>query len=319
MSYGDGWLLSAHDLDWGPTMDGQETCFSSCNAIKADFNDIYRARDPRDYFKVLGELGYIIPEVAAPVLFRLVERLIRSRGRPVTILDVGCSYGILAAMMRYGLTIGQLRDRYAAAPMQALSPDDLASYDAHYFAGWPRRDDVRFIGLDCSAEAIAYALRVGLIEEGLVVDLETAAPNKRACSVISKVDLIVSTGAVGYVSERTFAELLKPFPFGHAPWVASFVLRMFDYREIAETISRHDLATERLDGITFMQRRFRDSSEYENALRLIQARGLDPANREAEGAYHAELFVSRPLADISKVGLHDIVQPVGGHAMVDAL
>jgi SAM-dependent methyltransferase len=293
-------------------MDGQETCFSSVNAIKADFNDIYRSKDPRRYFKVLGELGYIIPEVAAPVLLRLVEHLIYSKGRPVTILDVGCSYGILAALMRYGLTIGQLRDRYKTAPMQALSSDDLASYDTQYFAGWPRRSDVRFIGLDCSAEAIAYALRVGLIEEGLVVDLETAVPNKRACSVISKVDLIVSTGVVGYVSERTFAELLKTFPSGHTPWIASFVLRMFDYGDIAATIGQHNLATERLDGVTFQQRRFRDASEFENALRLIQARGLDPAGREAEGVYHAELFVSRPSADISKAGLQEIVQPIEG-------
>lgn len=289
-------------------MDGQETCFLSVNAIKADFNHIYRARDPRSYFKVLGDLGYVIPETAAPVLFRLAERLIRSKGRPITILDVGCSYGILAATMRYGLNIRQLRARYAAESIQALSSDHLASYDSQYFAGWPRCEDVRFIGLDRSAEAIAYALRVGLIEEGLVVDLERDEPNKRACSVISKVDLIVSTGAVGYVSEKTFAGLLKPFPSGHAPWIASFVLRMFDYRNIAETIGQHDLATERLDGVTFVQRRFRDAAEFENTLRLIQARGLDPAGKEAEGVYHAELFVSRPSADIGEAGLHDIVQ-----------
>jgi SAM-dependent methyltransferase len=300
-------------------VDGQETCFLSANAIKADVDHIYRARDPRSYFKVLGELGYIVPETATPVLFRLVERLIRSKGRPVTILDVGCSYGILAAIMRYGLSVRQLRDRYAVGPIQALSPDHLASYDTHYFAGWPRCEDVRFIGLDRSAEAIAYALRVGLIEEGLVVDLETHAPNKRACSVISKVDLIVSTGAVGDLSEKTFAELLKPFPSGHAPWIASFVSRMFDYRDIAETISQHDLATERLDGVTFVQRRFADAEEFENALRLIQARGLDPAGKETEGVCHAELFVSRPPADISEAGLNDIVRPVGGHAMVAAL
>jgi len=58
---------------------------------------------------------------------------------------------------------------------------------------------------------------------------------------------------------------------------------MFEYRNIAETISQYDLATERLDGVTFVQRRFRDAAEFENTLRLIQARGLDPAGKEAEG------------------------------------
>jgi hypothetical protein len=135
--------------------------------------------------------------------------------------------------------------------------------------------------------------------------------------VISKVDLIVSICAVGSISERTFAELLKAFPPGRAPWIASFVLRMFDYRSIAETINQHDLATERLDGVTFVKRRFRDAAEFENALRLIQARGLDPVGKETEGVYHTELFVSRPSADIDKASLDEIVQPEG-HAMVAA-
>lgn len=274
--------------------------FSSINAIKADFNHIYRAKDPCSYFKVLGELGYIIPEIAAPALMQLVERLIGSKGRPITVLDVGCSYGILAAVMRYGLTIHQLHDRYIAAPLQAPGSDRLASYDAHYFAGWPRRDDVRFIGLDCSAEAIAYALKVGLIDEGLVIDLG---------SVVSKVDLIVSTGAVGYISEKTSAKLLRAFPSGQEPWIASFVLRMFDYGNIAEIISQHGLETECLDEVTFVQRRVRDEAEFEDALRLIQARGIDPAGKEAEGVYLAELFVSRPSSDIRVASLRDLVRP----------
>jgi SAM-dependent methyltransferase len=253
------------------------------------------------------------------VLFRLAERLIRSKRRPITILDVGCSYGILAAMMRQGLSFKQLHARYAAAPIQALNCDRLVSYDAHYFAGWPRCEDVQFIGLDSSAEAIAYALRVGLIEEGLVVDLEANAPNKRACSVISKVDLIVSTGVVGDITEKTFAELLKPFALGHAPWIASFVPRIFDYAKIADTISQHDLATERLDGVTFVQRRFRDAAESEDALQLIEARGIDPAGKEAEGSYYAELFVSRPTAEIGKVSLYDIVAPIGERPTIAGL
>jgi SAM-dependent methyltransferase len=293
-------------------MNAQEnTCFSSINAIKADFNHIYRAKDPRSYFKVLGELGYIIPEIAAPVLLRLGERLIRSKRRPITVLDLGCSYGILAAVMRYGLTIRQLHDRYVAAPLQAPGSDCLASYDAHYFAGWPRRDDVRFIGLDCSAEAIAYAQKVGLIDEGLVIDLETNVLDERACSVISQVDMIVSTGAVGYISEKTFAKLLKAFASGHEPWIASFVLRMFDYKNIADIIGQHGLETERLDEVTFVQRRFRDEAEFEDTLRLIQSRGINPAGKEAEGVYHAELFVSRPSIDIRKISLRDIIGPAG--------
>lgn len=300
-------------------MAGQESlCFSSVNAIKADFNEIYRSRDPRNYFNLLGGLGYVIPDVAAPVLLQLVERLSRQKGRPITILDIGCSYGILSAVMRSGLSIRQLCDRYAAAPIRALGSDRLATYDTQYLAGWPQRTDMRFIGLDCSAEAIAYALRVGLIDQGLVLDLETGAPTERARSIISRADLIVSTGAVGYISEKTFSHLLEAFPSGQAPWIASFVLRMFDYANIADVIHQQGLETERLDGVTFVQRRFRDAAEFEDTLRLIRSREIDPTGKEAEGLYHAELFVSRPPADIKRASLRAVASPASEHATVTA-
>lgn len=282
---------------------------SSANAIKADFHDIYRASDPRRYFSVMGGLDYVIPEIAGPILLQLADRLIQSTGRPITILDIGCSYGILSAVMRSGLSMDELRCRYAKPALQVQNSDGLAWYDSHYYASWPPRGDMRFIGLDRSPEAIAYAQRVGLIEEGLVVDLETNSPRERARSVLRTVDLIVSTGAVGYVSEKTFAKILQVFPPGQAPWIASFVLRLFDYTGIAETARHHGLATERLEGVTFVQRRFRDETEANEALRLLEARGVDPAGKEAEGRYHAELFVSRPAADVNRANLSGIVSP----------
>lgn len=123
--------------------------FSSINAIKADFSDIYTSDDPRDYFSVLGKLNYVIPQLAAPVLLQS-ERLIEIKGRPVTILDVGCSYGLLSATAQLGLSIRQLCARYEADTIQALDPGQLASFDAKYFASWPKRPDIRFIGLSMS-------------------------------------------------------------------------------------------------------------------------------------------------------------------------
>lgn len=282
-------------------------CFSSANAIKADFNSCYNAADPRSYFEVLGALDYVIPEIGGAVLLKLAEHLIRLKGRPITILDVGCSYGILSAVMRYGLSVEQLRSRYLTAPLHDLDAQHLADLDSLFLASWAPRDDLRFVGLDRSAEAIAYGLNVGLLDDGLVVDLEANSLNTRSRSAISNVDLIVSTGAVGYVTEKTFSELLGAFQAGQEPWIASFVLRMFDYREIAAEIGSRGLATERLEGRTFMQRRFRDCEEAEETLRLLRARGLDPAGKESEGAYHAELFVSRPQTDIERIDLREII------------
>jgi hypothetical protein len=281
--------------------------FSSINAIKADFSEIYTSDDPRDYFRVLGSLNYVIPQLAAPVLVQLAERLMEVKGRPITILDVGCSYGLLSATAGLGLSIRQLRARYEAEAIQALDADRLANFDADYFASWPRRADIHFMGLDCSPQAVSYALAVGLIEKGLVIDLETNVPDKKARSLISQADLIVSTGAVGYISEKTFSKLLQPFPTARSPWVASFVLRMFDYAKIANTLNCRGLETERLNDVTFVQRRFQDKSELQSVIDLIKSRGLDPSGKEDNGFYHAELYVSRPAAEVRHVRLSDIV------------
>lgn len=150
-------------------------------------------------------------------------------------------------------------------------------------------------------------MTVGLIEKGLVIDLETNAPDESARSIISQADLIISTGAIGYISEKTFTKLLQTFPAGKSPWVASFVLRMFDYAKIVKTLNEHGLETECLDDVTFVQRRFQDGLELRNAIDLIKSRGLDPSGKEDEGSYHAELYVSRPAAEIRKARLSKIV------------
>lgn len=288
--------------------------YFSVNAVKADFSAIYRRRDPRDYYCVLGGLDYLIPEVASPVFLQLIERLIEAKGRPVTILDVGCSYGVLSAIMRHGLTMDQLRDRYASPSLRGLSADHLAACDLHYFAGWPQREGLRVLGLDASPEAIGYARRVGLIEDGLTVDLEAGVLDARARALVAKADLIVSTGAVGYVGEKTFSKLLAAFEPGAEPWVASFVLRAFDYRPIATSLVQRGLMTERFESATFVQRRFRDQSEYQETLRLLCEAGVDPEGKEAEGLLHAELFVSRPEAEVTAATLNEVVSLSSGGA-----
>lgn len=288
--------------------------YFSVNTVKADFSTIYRRPDPRDYYCVLGGLDYLIPETASPVFLQLVEQLVEIKGRPIVILDVGCSYGVLSAVMRHGLTMEQLRDRYASPSLRALSSDQLASCDRHYFASWPERPGVRFVGLDASAAAIAYARRVGLIDEGLAVDLETGSLDARARALVATADLIVSTGAVGYVTEKTFSKLLAAFEPDAAPWVASFVLRVFDYRAMAAALAQRGLVTERFESATFVQRRFRDQSEYHEMLRLLLEAGVDPAGKEAEGLLHAELFVSRPEAAAKSAALNEIVSVSSGAA-----
>jgi hypothetical protein len=281
---------------------------SSASARHAGSHDACSTMDPRDYFRAATRLGDVGPEITGPMLLQVANYLIRSRGRPITILHVGCSYGVLSAVTRFGLSVDELRGRYAKPMLQTLSFDDLTRYDAHYFASWPRRDDLRFVGLDRSPKTIAFTQRTGLIDEGLIVDLEANSLSERAKSIISTVDLIVWTGAAGCISEKTFAKILGVFPLGNAPWIASFVLRPFDYGRIADTARQHGLATERLN-VTFAQPGFENKPEAKTLMPLLGERGIESTDEEYGADYQAELFVSRPTVDAQRTNLREIIAP----------
>ena len=102
--------------------------FVSINESKANFDEIYVQDDPRSYFSVLGSLDYMIPDVAEPIVRQVLAAFIgRHRRRPI-VLDVGCSYGINAAVHRFPLTFSALRSRYARHEMMGVSAEKLSGF-----------------------------------------------------------------------------------------------------------------------------------------------------------------------------------------------
>ena len=65
--------------------------------------------------------------------------------------------------------------------------------------------------------------------------------------------------------------------------------------------------TEQVDGVTFPQRRFTSDDERDYALRELEAMGIEAAGREAEGAYHVNVFLSRPVEDAAERSIDDIL------------
>src|SRR5690606_10033130 len=217
--------------------------FSAINLSKANFDEIYIQDDPRGYFSVLGALDYMIPDLAEPVIRQILAALLRRHETQPTVLDVGCSYGINAAVHRFPLGFSALRNRYARHEMTALSSAQLASLDRKFYESWPEVGTARFLGLDISAPAIRYAKHVGLIEDGVIADLEEAPLSPADAAIISRANVILSTGAVGYVTEKTYRKLLDAMP--NPPWVISFVLRMFPFDKLAQTLEEYGLVTEK--------------------------------------------------------------------------
>ncbi len=286
--------------------------FADINETKVNFDNLYTSNDPREYFRYLGELDYIIPHLAQPVFEQLIRARAEGQSEPVTVLDLGCSYGVNGALMKYALHYDALRERYTAPSLQGLSSAALLELDQSFFKSWPRHRDVRVIGLDVSENAVRYAQACGTLDLGLAIDLEADGPPPADAEILSGVDLIVSTGCVGYVTSKTFERVTRLAREGRTPWVASFVLRMFPYDQIEATLASHGLITEKFEGAAFVQRRFANRDEMEATIRAVEARGIDTRNHEANGLYHADLFVSRPADEIERRPIQKLVSVVSG-------
>ena len=88
--------------------------------VKKDFTDIYTRKTPIEYLKEMKRLQYRIADLTKPLYLSLAKQIYNKLQRPITILDLGSSYGINSALMRHNLTMSELDDFF----LQENSPDE---------------------------------------------------------------------------------------------------------------------------------------------------------------------------------------------------
>ena len=163
------------------------------------------------------------------------------------------------------------------------------------------------IGLDVAENAVAFAEEAGLLDKGIAVDLESKPLPETAVKELATVDLVTSTGCVGYVTEKSFDRLLPAVTMGQRPWFANFVLRMFPFDAIEETLNEAGFVTEKLKGQTFVQREFASAEEQEQVLEQLREQGIDPTGKETEGHLLAEFFLSRPKEAAAQIPINRLM------------
>lgn len=272
---------------------------------KAAFDDIYDQPDPRAYFERLGRYGYEIPQHGKTVFRQVLDVL------PVenpTVVDLCCSYGVNAALLKHRLELSDLYDHYRSETVADLSSEELAEQDRELYSSVRLPTAPTVVGLDSSAPAIDYALGVGLLDHGASENLEARHPSPGLAATLADTDLITVTGGIGYVTEVTFDRLVSCVPAdGEQPWVASLCLRTVPFDPIAECLQSHGLVTEHLEDVTFPQRRFASTEERESALAALARRGISPEGLEEEGSYYVDVYLSRPPEDVAEYPITEIL------------
>ena len=278
-----------------------DAVFEEINEAKADMDHIYNQPDPRAYFRELKKLGYAIPGAAQPIFQKVISHLRRRRNGTVHVLDLGCSYGVNAALLKHDLTMPELYEHWGQAELTDATPQEVVAHDRGFFADLDEQQNLEVIGLDQAENAVAFAEETGLLDEGLAVNLETEELSAPARDDLAPVDLVMSTGCVGYVTDKSFDRLLPAVNRGGPAWLANFVLRMFPFDAIEDSLSDQGYVTEKLEGQTFVQRRFVSAEEQDQVLEQLAELGIDPAGKEAEGHFHAEFYLSRPAREAAEM------------------
>ncbi|WP_116050300.1 class I SAM-dependent methyltransferase [Amycolatopsis palatopharyngis] len=262
---------------------------------KVLLDHIYLQPDPRAYFRTLRDFEYRIPQLAKPYFTDLIEEYRRTQGvTDVTVLDIGCSYGINSALVAHGATMDELYERYGAEELSGHPRSALLARDRDWLESrsTPYERDIRFVGLDSSGPALTYAVEAGLLDDALHADFENDEPTERQREQLTGADLVISTGCLGYVTEKTITRVLAACD-GRRPWMAHFVLRMFPFDTISGHLAELGYDTVRADRV-FPQRRFASAGEQTRVLETLTEQGIDTQGLEADGWFYAQLFVSRP-------------------------
>ena len=274
---------------------------------KTNFEVIYDLEDPREYFNTLGNFGYCIPQHGQRVFSELIEARragVNGNGTGegrTKVVDVCCSYGVIAALLKHDIVIDDLYTRYRSEELAGLSSEELARADAAFYGERMKEGAPEVVGVDVARHAVSYGLRSGVLDAGFAENLEEDEPTEELRRAVSGTDLLTITGGVGYISESTFERLLGCMAGedGRLPWIAVFALRWVSYDDISDVLSSFGLVTEKLAGRTFTQRRFTGAEEREYVLEELAEMDVDTTGREDTGWYHANFYLSRPVQDAS--------------------
>jgi carnitine O-acetyltransferase len=257
---------------------------------KATLDHIYTQPDPRAYFAVLREFDYYIPQLAKPYFRALIDSYRSTRRVAVPrVVDLGCSYGVNAALLRCNASMDELYRHYAEAAEDSV--EQLRARDRELAAGRRGGVSARFVGLDASQPALDYAVEAGLLDDTVHADFERADPTVSQVAALARTDVVISTGCLGYVGASTLARLVSAAR--RPPWMLHFALRMFPYDPIADRLADFGYQTVCLEGL-FRQRRFVSAEEQAQVLDTLASVGVDPSGRETRGWLYAQPFLSRP-------------------------
>jgi len=264
--------------------------------VKKDFTDIYTQETPREYLKEMKRLRYSISDSTKPLYNSIIEQLENTLSRPINILDLGSSYGINSALMKYNLTMTELNNFFLN------EPEPTKKETKQFYEKCTNKDNMCFYQIDISEEALKFSEEMNLCEKGMNVNLDDKKVD--LSESLPKIDVVIATGCIGYIGYMAFVNLLKVIKKRqdnsiesktkyNSPIFAFSVLRMFDMNDIEKTFETYDYSIVKSDIKPLVQRSFSDPKEKEQTISILHEMGINTKEYEDDGNFYADFYIAK--------------------------
>lgn len=258
--------------------------------VKKDFTDIYTQKSPNDYLKEMKKLDYRIPDKTKPLYLSIAKKLKHDSSEKIKVLDIGSSYGINSALMKYDLKMSELDDFF-------LNKKPTKEQSKKFFENLESNENIVFYQIDISQPALRFSEDVNLCSKGICVNLED--DNLDEIDIPSP-DMVIATGCIGYIGHDAFSNLFDYLKKQNSdlhskyPVFAFSVLRIFDMEKIKDTFEKYGYSIEKTDIKPIPQRRFADDKEKLHTLSLLHKKGIDTKWLEDDGYFYADFYIAAP-------------------------
>ena len=264
--------------------------------VKKDFTDIYTQESPCAYLMEMKKLGYSISDSTKPLYNSIVEELENKLSRPINILDLGSSYGINSALMKYNLTMTELNNFFLT------ETEPTKKETKQFYEKCTSNDEMCFYQIDISDEALKFSEEMGLCKKGIKVNLDDE--KLELLELLPKVDVVIATGCIGYIGYMAFVNLLKVIKNRqsnsiedkteyNSPIFAFSVLRMFDMNDIKKTFERYNYSIVKTDMKPIIQRKFSDIKEKDETISMLHGMGINTKEYEDDGNFYADFYIAK--------------------------
>ena len=269
---------------------------------KADWSEVYVQPTPASYLQTVSNYEYGVPDYALQYIRPLLKMLHSEFHRPINIIDIGASYGILSTLLRHDLMMTQLIDFFVAnGKIKTRTWEEIERF---YLYQNIRHTKYQFYLLDKSLQAMDFSQRVQICEQTFCFDMKHDALPIGLKPIIEKTDFFIATGSLGYIGSYFFEQIFPIITSRHLSPVFAFVVYRalypsfsFELEKVFQNYNYNLIKSK----IPFKKgRRFSNSLEQENAIESLHNMNIDTVGFENDGYYACEFYLGVPVVEKEK-------------------